>query len=188
MALPHRQEWKESRAMTRKPAKQRSLREAYQASQDATNFYAAMAGKPPVDLVGALPAKRAYKARGSSGEPTEAQILKAIMQLLKKHPMVAKVWRQNSGTAQYQYGAKTSYVRFNTAKGMSDIMGILKDGRTLCIETKSRTGKVQPHQQAFLDSINAAGGLAFVARSTDDVINKLRENDNGRQRRQAQRT
>lgn len=159
--------------MTRKPAKQRSLREAYQASQDATNFYAAMAGKPPINLVGALPPKREYKARGSSGEPTEAQILKAIMELLRKHPKVAKVWRQNSGAARYQYGDKTSYVNFNTAKGMSDIMGILKTGRMLCIEVKSRTGKVAPHQQEFLESITKAGGVAFVARDIETVVNVL---------------
>lgn len=156
----------------RKP-KPRSLREAYQASQDAQNFYAMMAGKTPVDYVSALPEKRIYKKRGTSGEPTEAQILKAIMELLRKHPKVAKVWRQNSGTFAMQYGAKTHYVRANSAKGMSDIMGILKTGRTLAVEVKSRTGKVAPHQQQFLDDINAGGGLAFVARSVDDVITKL---------------
>ena len=53
-------------------------------------------------------------------------------------------------------------------------MGILKNGRTLSIEVKSRRGTVQPHQQAFLDSISQAGGVAFVARSVDDVIERLK--------------
>jgi len=106
-------------------------------------------------------------------KPQERDVLKAIMELLHKHPKVGKVWRQNSGTFTKQYGSKTHYIRANTAKGMSDIMGILKDGRTLAIEVKSPTGKLQPHQREFLLTIYKAGGLAFVARSVDDVIEKL---------------
>lgn len=111
--------------------------------------------------------------RKPSGQPQERDILKAIMQLLHSHPKVARVWRQNSGTFAKQYGDKTHYIRANTAKGMSDIMGILKDGRTLAIECKSPTGKVHAHQHEFLNSISKAGGVAFVARSVDDVITKL---------------
>lgn len=159
----------------KRPAKPRTIREAYKLSQDATNWYADMAGKPRVDLVGALPPKRTYAARKPSTEPTEAQILKAIMALLKYHPKVAKVWRQNSGTFQMQYGDKTRYVRANTAKGMADIMGILKDGRTLAVEVKSRTGKVHAHQVDFLNTIHHAGGVSFVARSVDDVQHYLNE-------------
>lgn len=111
--------------------------------------------------------------RKPSGKPQERDILKAILQLLSKHPKVARVWRQNSGTFSKQYGNKTHYIRANTAKGMSDIMGVLKDGRTLCVEVKSPTGIVHAHQHEFLNSIAAAGGVAFVARSLDDVITKL---------------
>ena len=131
--------------------------------------------KPLQDRVAELRAQmeRPKVERKPSGKPLEKDTLKAIMELLHRHPKVAKVWRQNSGTFQKQYGSKTHYIRANTAKGMSDIMGLLKDGRTLCVECKSPTGKVLPHQQQFLDEINAAGGLAFVARSLNDVINQL---------------
>lgn len=133
-------------------------------------FYAPAFNREPPEI----PAERAPRIVKPRTEPSEAQILKAIMQLLRKHPKVAKVWRQNSGVAQYQYGNKTSFVRFNTARGMADIMGVLKEGgRTLAIEVKSRTGTVHPHQQAFLDEITDNGGLAFVARSVDDVLWKL---------------
>jgi hypothetical protein len=153
--------------MTRKPAKQITKREI----AAIHSFYA-----PAFDRVAPeIPAARAPRTVKPRTEPSEAEILKAIMALLKRHPKVAKVWRQNSGVAQYQYGSKTSYVRFNSAKGMSDILGILKTGRTLAIEVKNRTRKVDPHQQQFLDDINAGGGLAFVARSVDDVIAKLGE-------------
>ncbi len=111
-------------------------------------------------------------SRARSG-PSEAEILKAIMKLLHAHPRVAKAWRQNSGLFQKQYGDKTHWIRANTAKGMSDIMGILKDGRTLAIEVKTPTGTVMAHQHEFLNSISQAGGLAFVARSVDDVVTKL---------------
>lgn len=125
----------------------------------------------PVSLV--EPVRKQRAARQPSGDASEASILKAIMQLLHRHPKVAKAWRQNSGTFTKQYGNKTHYIRANTAKGMSDIMGILKDGRTLAIECKSAKGAVKAHQHEFLNSISEAGGIAFVARSVDDVITKL---------------
>jgi penicillin-binding protein-related factor A (putative recombinase) len=53
--------------------------------------------------------------------------------------------------------------------GVSDIIGCYM-GRMLAIEIKAPNGKVSEHQREFLDRVNAAGGLAFVARSVDDVI------------------
>lgn len=156
----------------RRVAKPRTLREQYEVANAADRHYALLSGKPAAFQTEIAPIRK-RAAPKPSGEPTEAQILKAIMQLLNRHPKVSKVWRQNSGTFQMQYGDKTRYVRANTAKGMSDIMGILKDGRTLCIEVKTRTGKVQPHQTDFLIAINKAGGIAFVARSVDDVLLNL---------------
>lgn len=142
----------------------------------AHKFYRAMALDPEkaarAPAIEELKPIRHRQPRTSS-EPSEAQILKAIMQLLHKHPKVAKVWRQNSGMFTKQYGNKTHYIRANTAHGMSDIMGILKDGRTLAIEVKSAKGIVQAHQHEFLNDIVKAGGVAFVARSTDDVLKKL---------------
>ena len=117
--------------------------------------------------------RRATSPAKPRTEASEAQILKAIMALLHRHPKVAKVWRQNSGTFVKQYGDTKHYIRANTAKGMSDIMGVLKNGKALAIEVKSRTGIVAEHQQAFLDSILSAGGLAFVARDVSDVIKAL---------------
>jgi hypothetical protein len=54
--------------------------------------------------------------------------------------------------------------------GLPDITGVLKGGRGFWIEVKAPKGVVSDHQQRFIDNINAAGGLAFVARSVDDVI------------------
>jgi penicillin-binding protein-related factor A (putative recombinase) len=86
---------------------------------------------------------------------------------------VARAWRVNSGVFKQTYNGKDRYIRANTAVGMSDIMGILKDGRTLAIEVKSATGTVKAHQHEFLNSIATAGGIAFVARSVEEVLTKL---------------
>jgi len=56
--------------------------------------------------------------------------------------------------------------------GVPDIIGIY-DGKFLGIEIKGERGKVSLVQQAFIERINAEGGLAFVARSVDDVASHL---------------
>jgi hypothetical protein len=62
-----------------------------------------------------------------------------------------------------------SYIPTHT-RGVSDIIGCLpKTGRFLAIEVKRPGGKPTPEQQQFIDTINGAGGLAFVARSIEDV-------------------
>ena len=83
-------------------------------------------------------------------------------------------WRQNSGTFQERNrDGSVRYIRANTQRGMSDIMGTLMDGRTLAIEVKSRTGRMRPGQEEFLASIRAAGGVAGVCRSVEDAMKLL---------------
>ena len=107
--------------------------------------------------------------RKASGEPTEAQILKAIMQYLRRHPKVATVARYNSGT--FREGNR--FIRANTQRGQSDIQGMLKGGRVFCLEAKSRTGRATPEQLKYLQTIRSAGGIGAVVRSVDDVIRIL---------------
>lgn len=57
----------------------------------------------------------------------------------------------------------------NKKKGVSDILGILPDGRFLAIEVKSKVGRLSPDQKAFIEDIVARDGIAFVARSIEDV-------------------
>ena len=108
--------------------------------------------------------------RKASGEPSEAQILKAIMQYLRRHSKVATVARFNSGVF-YEGGR---YIRANTQKGMSDIQGTLKgSGKTIALEVKSATGRATPEQLQYLQTIRSAGGIGEVVRSVDDVIRIL---------------
>ena len=148
----------------------RTLREQMLRNQQTEALYAALSGKPARELpIPPEPKKRA--PRKPSTEPSEAEILKAILQLLRRHPKVALCWRQNSGTfAERNRDGTTRYIRANTQRGMSDIMGALMDGRTLAIEVKSRTGRMRPGQEEFLATIRQAGGVAGVCRSVEDAI------------------
>jgi hypothetical protein len=58
-------------------------------------------------------------------------------------------------------------------RGVADILGVLPSGQLLAIEVKTPTGRVSVEQKIFLDEINKKKGLAFVARSLEDVIRKL---------------
>jgi hypothetical protein len=151
----------------------RTLREQMLRNQKTEALYAALSGKPARELpIPPEPKKRAPAK--PSGEPSEADILRAILALLKHHPRVAQCWRQNSGTfAERNRDGSTRYIRANTARGMSDIMGVLKDGRTLAIEVKSRNGRMRPGQEEFLQTIRQAGGVAGVCRSVDDAVRLL---------------
>jgi hypothetical protein len=151
----------------------RTLREQMLRNQKTEALYAALSGKPARELpIPPEPKKRAPAK--PSGEPSEADILRAIMALLKHHPRVAQCWRQNSGTfAERNRDGSTRYIRANTARGMSDIMGVLRDGRTLAIEVKSRIGRMRPGQEEFLQTIRQAGGVAGVCRSVDDAVRLL---------------
>lgn len=67
-----------------------------------------------------------------------------------------------------------------SAPGLPDICVIHcghKDGtdkgRLVAIELKAPKGIVSDNQQQFIDRINEAGGLAFVARDIETVIDQL---------------
>jgi len=107
----------------------------------------------------------------------EAQVQKGIMQFLGYHPRVVPMfWRNNTGAITIpnkNVAYKSRFIRFGKV-GSADILGILWNGRMLAIEVKAGKNKTTKRQQAFIDNINTAGGLGFVARSIDDVDEVLR--------------
>lgn len=155
-----------------KPVRGRkSLRDILLENQAANNFYQAMLGgetPPQVIKIPDAPKKR-IKSDVPRTDLLEKDIQKQILMLLKRHPKVQWVARFNSGT----FVSGDRYISSNSQSGMSDILGMLKGGRLFAIECKSRTGKIMPHQQEFLDLITVGGGLAFVARSVEDVTIRL---------------
>ncbi len=88
-----------------------------------------------------------------------------------------KVFRNNTGTLRDQHGRP---VQFGLAKGSADLIGWRTVTVTpemvgtqvavfLSIEVKTPTGRLRPEQQQWLDAVQAAGGIAGVARSVEDA-------------------
>jgi len=88
---------------------------------------------------------------------TEAEITRAIRQTL-----------EGLGCAHFKHWSGP----MTHPKGIADILGIW-EGRPLAIEVKTKKGRVTDHQRKFLDCVRRNGGIAFVARSIDDVIEGL---------------
>jgi hypothetical protein len=105
-------------------------------------------------------------------EPSEAAVLRAVLQALALHPRVAWAQRMNSGAAWLPGRGGKQLVRFGFP-GCPDVMFQIRDGRFGCVEVKRPSGKTTPEQAAFLDCVNANGGLALVARSASDVWEAL---------------
>jgi hypothetical protein len=98
----------------------------------------------------------------------EQTIQRAILEYLNwKH-----IYCWNNNTAGIYVKARNTYIPSH-ASGVSDILGVLPGGRFLAIEVKAPAGRVSPHQQQFIDTINQNGGLAFVARSVEEVEQQL---------------
>lgn len=118
-----------------------------------------------------------FVAAGGGAVVREAPILAAILEYLAIRQVYA--WRQNSGAVKLaDKTGKTRFVRFGFP-GCSDIIGVIGheipewEGRPLAIEVKSPTGKATMEQLVFLGEIAKRGGLAFIARSVEDVEREL---------------
>ena len=88
-----------------------------------------------------------------------------------------RLFRNNTGTLRDANGRP---VQFGLCKGSADLIGwkrvtVTPDmvGSTvavfLSIEVKTAAGRLRPEQQQWLDAIQAAGGIAGVARSVEDA-------------------
>ena len=99
----------------------------------------------------------------------EAKVQKEILNYLRELGLF--VWtNKNQGT----YDPKIRRFRkTNQLKGVSDILGLLPDGRFLAIEVKYGSNKPTLEQFFFLGKVNDKGGLAFTAWSVEDVKENL---------------
>lgn len=98
----------------------------------------------------------------------EQVLVRQCLDYLKLRGIVA--WRQNSGGVKIPYGDREQFVRFASINGISDIIGVLRDGRFLAIECKVAGKKPSPDQVTFLEAIRKSGGVAVVAYELEDVI------------------
>jgi len=99
----------------------------------------------------------------------ERDVLKGVLQALELHPKVAWAARMNVGGMQDSHG---NHVRFGF-RGLSDVVGMLRDGRFLAVEVKRPGGQPTTAQVEFLGLVSRSGGVAFVARSVEDVMRGL---------------
>ena len=93
-----------------------------------------------------------------------------------------RLYRNNTGTLRDANGRP---VQFGLAKGSADLIGWTT--RTITpemvgqqvavftsIEVKTPTGRLRPEQRQWLEAVQAAGGIAGVARSVEDAEALLR--------------
>jgi len=162
--------------MKRRP----TLRETITRNQATMDLYAALSGKPRVELtMPPEPVKRAPRAKPAEPRGTEADVMRAVHAFLRVHPRVAWFMRINSGAVSdgdrhvvfYRLWMRGLGVR---SKGMADYLGQLDDGRLFLLECK-RPGlrKATAEQQELLDHCAAHGGLAAVVQSVEDVAEVL---------------
>lgn len=89
-----------------------------------------------------------------------------------------RLFRNNTGTLRDQHGRP---VTFGLAKGSADLIG----WRTVTvtpemvgqqvavftsIEVKTPTGRMKPEQKQWLQAVQAAGGIAGIARSVEEAL------------------
>lgn len=82
----------------------------------------------------------------------------------------ARVFRNNVGQARYANG---HVVRYGLAPGSSDLIGWTADGRFMALEVKTPRGRLTTEQQAFLDAVARAGGIAACVRSPEDALRAI---------------
>lgn len=126
------------------------------------------------------PAEPAKKRKGAP-VPLEKDVQRACLQWLALVGVFA--FRVNSGAVTGEYKGKRRFMRFNTAAGCADIIGMLPGDRFnpplqravfLAVEVKRIGNKPTAKQLAFLGRVQKAGGLAFVCYGVEDLQAKLR--------------
>ena len=78
-------------------------------------------------------------------------------------------WRNNSVGI---FDRSRGIYRTAPKKGVSDILACFK-GQLIAIEVKIGKDRLSPEQTGFLKSIQHAGGIAFVATSYENFLEKL---------------
>jgi hypothetical protein len=134
-----------------------------QARRKHVGWIEAMAGREIPELRTGL--KAAPAPRTKPNARLEAPVLAEIIKVLKMHPLVEEVWRQQAG----QIPVNGGFIRLGS-KGKLDVAGRLKDGRYFEIEAKAPGKKPEPHQQERIEYIRATGGVSGWATSAEEAV------------------
>lgn len=107
--------------------------------------------------------------RRAAATPENA-VVKACLAYLALRGIFA--YRNNTGAFAGTHNGKRRFVRFG-ALGAPDIIAVVR-GRYVGIEAKRPGGgRLSPAQLAFHANLRAAGGVALVVRSVDELIEAL---------------
>ena len=101
----------------------------------------------------------------------EKAIENQILSWLAMHRILA-FKHESQGTFDARIGVYRRKNSVHRKLGVADILGCI-GGRFLAIEVKSQTGRLSDHQKQFLLEVLAHGGIAFMARSIEDVEENL---------------
>lgn len=96
----------------------------------------------------------------------ESDIQKTILEWLTWKKVFH--YRNNSGASPRESNGKRYYIRFGE-RGSPDIICVI-DGKYVGIECKTSKGKQSESQIEFQKRLEDAGGVYFLARSLEDVI------------------
>ena len=99
--------------------------------------------------------------------PKESSLQKAIIDHLNKIGFLA--WRNNTGAFGGEYKGKKWYVKFGIP-GSADIFAIVEKGRFLGIEVKRKGRLPSPQQNAWMQMIREAGGIAIWVDNWDSYV------------------
>jgi hypothetical protein len=158
------------------PSFPKSRRDQVAEARAGNEFYRLMYAphKPPQIVYAPEKPKRERHVPDPNAPPLERDVLKAVWKYLAHHPRVAWVTRLNSGTVMADFGADGVHpLRMNYKRGISDLIGQMRDGRFLACEVKREGANLMDHQREFLNEVLRHGGVAFVARSIEDAEKAL---------------
>src|SRR3990167_6155960 len=107
----------------------------------------------------------------------ESDLQKKIMDYLRLKHKALVFKHRNVGIFKKNTG---KYIPLSFGeKGISDIIGCLPpDGKMIAVEVKSNTGVPSKEKVEFLDKVKENGGIAILAYTIDEVIEKLENNKN----------
>lgn len=116
------------------------------------------------------------------GPQPEGKVNKAIAEATRLFGVIA--WRNRRGMLPLPNGGMlpfgvgphgaSDFIGYTPVRITADMVGRQIAVATF-IESKTDTGSVQPHQQAFLDEVKAHGAIAGVARCGEDVRTLVQE-------------
>jgi hypothetical protein len=160
--------------------KRETLRETIARNQQSMDLYAALSDRPRVELT-APPPPKPRAPRKPSADGTEADVMRAVFDLLRVHRRVAWFMRLNSGAVQDGDRYTVFYRLYmrgepGRTKGASDYLGQLTDGRLFLLECKRpgvRKGTIE--QEMLIGACHANGGVAGIVQSVEDALALLGE-------------